>query len=88
MLGLLLTAAVLVSLAAIIAAVIVTTPARRARRNWELRACVSANHQELFLLVRDLLALQEHGYASIFPDPETLERARKLTHSFRQEIGP
>jgi hypothetical protein len=92
MLGLFLTVCVVAVIGSVFTSVTVTAPARAARRHDRLRAIkdvhVSRNHQELFLLMNDLLALHQRGYMSVFPDDDTLDRARKLTYTYREEIGP
>lgn len=47
---------------------------------------VVSNHQELFLLVNDLLSLHRLGYQVIFPDEEMLQRAQELTANYRNEV--
>jgi len=75
--------------------VVVAGPARRQgkqeRRVAQIQAIeahkVSRNHQDLFLLVNDLLALQHRGYQVVFPDQELLKRAEEITATYRNEVS-
>lgn len=45
------------------------------------------NHLGLFLLVNDLLAIHQIGYQVVYPDEETLARAKQLTADYRKEVS-
>lgn len=62
-----------------------SSPERRQLKVELRQTHINANHQELFLFVSDLLAIHDHGGFTIFPDPDTLARARQITSDYRKE---
>lgn len=47
---------------------------------------VTTNHQDLFLLVNDLLAIHGVGVNTVFPNRDLLHRAQEATDTYRNEI--
>lgn len=91
MLGFALTTLLALAAGGVVASIMATAPYRSARRQAKLRGIkevkVSRNHQDLFLLVLDLVTVHERGYLSIFPDEAALEQAKRLISNYR-EIQP
>lgn len=66
--------------------IVVLVPTRRQYRVELQGTKIDRNHQELFLLVNDLLTIHEIGYQVIFPDEKTLKRAQDLTATYRRIV--
>lgn len=90
MIDLVIVVVVLVALALIAYLLVVVGPARR-----ETKAAVqiasrtidaNANHEEMFLLLHELLVLDDgHHLFEVFPNDETKDRARALVNDYRRQ---
>jgi hypothetical protein len=47
---------------------------------------INANHHGLYLLVHHLISIQDHGYQPVFPDQDTVDRARALLAGYEDQL--
>lgn len=58
---------------------------RSARPEQSDRA-LNANHHGLYLLVNDLVSTQDRGWTTVFPDQQSLDKARGLLAGYEDQI--